>query len=301
MTNEQLAALIGEGGNDELLPLLWEKMRKLYRKMSCQYAQHFADKCAQCGVTAEDIQQECYFAMLDSIKAYNDRKPEQQELLFTSFCDYHFRHYADLLIGNNRRGTHKDPLKNAVVSLDEALPDKDGDTDTTRGELIPDPEAEKPFQEIEREDYRQWIRRAMQQALEKYGNPRLWEVIEGYYFERRTLQSFADEWGVTKERVRGIRESARHKLSRSAELRKQYMLSEYQHIGIEAFTRGGSIVERVAEQHEQADAYDDIVRRIIGDGDTERDRAKREILREILEQQAARKNLQAPAPEKFAS
>ncbi len=27
MTNEQL---IGQGGNDELLPLLWEKMRKLY-------------------------------------------------------------------------------------------------------------------------------------------------------------------------------------------------------------------------------------------------------------------------------
>ena len=301
MTNEQLAALIGEGGNDELLPLLWEKMRKLYRKMSCQYAQHFADKCAQCGVTAEDIQQECYFAMLDSIKAYNDRKPEQQDLLFTSFCEYHFRHYADLLIGNNRRGTHKDPLKNAVVSLDEALPDKDGDTDTTRGELIPDPEAEKPFQDIEREDYRQWIRRTMQRALAPYGNPRLWEVINGYYFEGRTLQSFADEWGITKERVRGIRENAARKLRRSAELRKQYMLSEYQHIGVESFQRDGSIVERVAEQRNRSDAYAETIRDILGDGDIEQDKAKREILREILEQRAARENLQAPAPGKVTA
>ena len=158
MTNEQLAALIGEGGNDELLPLLWEKMRKLYRKMSNKYALHFSEKCAQCGVTAEDIQQECYFAMLDSIKAYNDRKPEQQDLLFTSFCDYHFKNHADLMIGIGNRGTHRDPLKNYTMPLDEPLTDKDGDTDTTRLEMIPDPDAEKPFQEIEREDYRQWIR-----------------------------------------------------------------------------------------------------------------------------------------------
>lgn len=298
MTNEQLAALIGAGGNDELLPLLWEKMRKFYRMASDKYARQHADKCAQCGVTADDIRQESYFAMLDSIKAYNDRKPEQEALHFISFCGFHFRHYADLLIGNNRRGTHKDPLKNAVISLDEALPDKDGDTGTTRGELMPDPEAEKPFQLIEREDYRQWIRQTMQQALEKYENPRLWEVIKGYYFEGRTLQSFADEWGITKERVRGIRENAARKLRRSAELRKQYMLSEYHHIGIEAFTRGGSIVERVAEQRDRSDAYAETIRDILGDGDTEQDKAKREILREILEQRAARENLQAPAPEK---
>lgn len=301
MTNEQLAALIGEGGNDELLPILWEKMRKFYRMASDKYARQHADKCAQCGVTADDIRQESYFAMLDSIKAYNDRKPEQEALHFISFCGFHFRHYADLLIGNNRRGTHKDPLKNAVISLDEALPDKDGDTDTTRGELIPDPEAEKPFQLIEREDYRQWIRQIMRQALNKYENPRLWEVIDGYYFQRLTLQQIADEWGTTKERVRQTRENALRKLQRSAELRKQYMLSEYHHIGLEAFTRGGSIVERVAEQHDQADAYDDVIRRIIGDGDTERDKAKREILREILERQAARENLQAPAPEKVTA
>lgn len=301
MTNEQIAALIGEGGNDELLPLLWEKMRKLYRKMSNKYALHFSEKCAQCGVTAEDIQQECYFAMLDSIKAYNSRKPEQDALLFTSFCDYPFKNHADALIGLGHRGTYTDPLKNSIVPLDEPLTDKDGDGDTTRGDLVPDPEAEKPFREIEQEDYRQWIRRTMQRALAPYGNPRLWEVINGYYFEGRTLQSFADEWGITKERVRGIRENAARKLRRSAELRKQYMLSEYQHIGVESFQRDGSIVERVAEQRNRSDAYAETIRDILGDGDTEQDKAKREILREILERQAARENLQAPAPEKVTA
>ena len=301
MTNEQLAALIGEGGNDELLPLLWEKMRKLYRKMSNKYALHFSEKCAQCGVTAEDIQQECYFAMLDSIKAYNDRKPEQDALLFTSFCDYPFRNRAAALIGVARRGNPSDPLNNYTVPLDEPLTDKDGDADTTRGDLIPDPDAEKPFQEIEREDYRQWIRQIMRQALDKYENPRLWEVIDGYYFQRLTLQQIADEWGTTKERVRQTRENALRKLQRSAELRRQHILSEYQHIGVEACARDGSIVERVAEQKEKADSIDEQIRQICGDGNTDRDKSKREILREILERQAARENLQAPAPEKVTA
>ena len=191
--------------------------------------------------------------------------------------------------------------KNAVISLDEALPDKDGGTDTTRGELIPDPEAEKPFQEIEREDYRQWIRQIMRQALDRYGNPRLWEVIDGYYFQRLTLQQIADEWGTTKERVRQTRENARRKLQRSAELRRQYILSEYHHIGVESFTRDGSIVERVAEQKAKADSIDEQIRRICGDGNTDSDKSKRELLRQILEERAARENLQAPAPGKVTA
>lgn len=30
MTNERMAEIIAEGDNDELLPLLWEKMRRLF-------------------------------------------------------------------------------------------------------------------------------------------------------------------------------------------------------------------------------------------------------------------------------
>lgn len=29
MTNEQLAAFIKQGGNDELIPILWERIRKI--------------------------------------------------------------------------------------------------------------------------------------------------------------------------------------------------------------------------------------------------------------------------------
>lgn len=294
MTNEALAALIGAGGNDELIPVLWEKVRKFYRMQADKYAARYPEQCARYGVTAADLQQEGYLSMLEAVKAYAGK---DTDAAFITFCGLQYKNKCASLIGI-RRGHTSDALNRCYISLNEPLENKDGDTDATRGELIPDPEAEKPFQLIEREDYRQWIRQTMQRVLEPYENPRLWEVIKGYYFEGRTLQSFADEWGITKERVRGIRQSAERKLQRSAELRKQYMLSEYHHIGIEAFTRGGSIVERVAEERDRTNAYAETIRDILGDGDTEQDKAKREILREILEQRAARENLQAPAPEK---
>ena len=48
MTNEQLAAFIKEGGNDELIPILWERVRKLmymksdkvYRAMQSRFVQY---------------------------------------------------------------------------------------------------------------------------------------------------------------------------------------------------------------------------------------------------------------------
>ena len=99
MTNEHIAALIGEGGNDELLPLLWEKMLRFYRMAAQKYERLHSVRCAQCGVTYEDILQESYFAMLDSIKAYNERTPEQAALRFISFCGCPFRTRASALIG----------------------------------------------------------------------------------------------------------------------------------------------------------------------------------------------------------
>lgn len=256
MTNEQLAALIGEGGNDELLPLLWEKMRKFYGMLADRYVRGHADKCAQCGVTAADIKQESYFAMLESIKAYNGRKPEQQDLLFTSFCDYHFKNHADNMIGNNR-GNRTDPLRNSTLSLDEPLTNKDGDEDATRGDLLPDPESEDPFKEIEEKDFRQSLWKTAKAALKS--RPILWEVTERYYRGGETLQEIGDSHHITRERVRQIKETALRRLRHSASMKTYCTTSYYQPLSIESFRRGGSIVERITEQRDRHDRYSTFV------------------------------------------
>lgn len=68
MNNERLAALIGEGGNDELLPLMWEKMRKLFKLWADKFYTGHKARCDLCGVTNSDLFQECYFVMLEAIR-----------------------------------------------------------------------------------------------------------------------------------------------------------------------------------------------------------------------------------------
>ena len=99
MTNEQLAALIGTGEADELQPILWDKVRGFFILLSNKYASQHAGRCKQCGITADDIRQESYFAMLDAIKAYCNRPAEQSDYKFISYCGFPFKSHAGALLG----------------------------------------------------------------------------------------------------------------------------------------------------------------------------------------------------------
>ena len=249
MTNEHIAALIGEGGNDELLPLLWEKMLRFYRMAAQKYERLHSVRCAQCGVTYEDILQESYFAMLDSIKAYNERTPEQAALRFISFCGFPFRIRAASLIGMRTKAGQAEPLNNSAYSLDEHIRSDDGDEGTTRGELVPDETAEEPFREIEQADYRRDIRNTVQAALS--GSPRELSVIEHIYYAGDTLVSTGAIIGVSTERVRQLRQRAIRQLYKNKHLRELYGASPYRHVGVTQFRICGSIVEQAAEQRER--------------------------------------------------
>lgn len=74
MTNELLAEYIQQGGNDELIPILWEKVRKLlYSKSDSLYRLH-KESCSCRGVEMWDIRQASYTAFLEAIKAYIQKK-----------------------------------------------------------------------------------------------------------------------------------------------------------------------------------------------------------------------------------
>lgn len=50
MTNEQLAAFIKQGGNDELIPILWERIRKLMYMKSDKVYSALQNRFIRCGV-----------------------------------------------------------------------------------------------------------------------------------------------------------------------------------------------------------------------------------------------------------
>ena len=95
MTNELLAEYIQQGGNDELIPILWGNVEKiLYIKSEQVYRLH-KESCSRRGVELWDIRQASYMAFLDAIKAY---KPETGNK-FTSYLNYPFKNAVNELLG----------------------------------------------------------------------------------------------------------------------------------------------------------------------------------------------------------
>ena len=68
MTNEQLAAFIKQGGNDELIPILWERIRKIMYMKSDRVYSALQSRFIQCGYDVWDLKQSCYTAFLKAIE-----------------------------------------------------------------------------------------------------------------------------------------------------------------------------------------------------------------------------------------
>lgn len=86
MTNEQLASFIKQGGNDELIPILWERIRKLMYMKSDRVYSALQRRFVQCGVDVWNLKQSCYIAFLKAVEGY---KPNGKNK-FTSYLSYPF-------------------------------------------------------------------------------------------------------------------------------------------------------------------------------------------------------------------
>ena len=247
MKNEQLAELIGKGGNDDLLPELWENMKKIYFIWANRYYIIHKERCDLSGITAEDLRQESYLSMLDAIKAYTKRTAEQSEIPFISFCRYPFLNYAAKAIGV--RTGKQEVLNHFRKNLDEPLEGKDGDSNETLATTTPDPEAEQPFRDIEKADYCRSVREIVANILST--SPRELEIIERNFYENQTLYEISKSFGISVERINQLEKKAFKKLKKSVELKKLMEINVYQHVGIKTFERCGSIVEMTVEYQEE--------------------------------------------------
>ena len=69
MTSEQLVTYIQQGGK-ELLPILWERVKRLCFMLCGQYYSKYRERFAACGVELCDLRQECYAAFLAAVRSY---------------------------------------------------------------------------------------------------------------------------------------------------------------------------------------------------------------------------------------
>lgn len=215
MTNEQLVIFIQQDST-ELLPILWERVKHLCFMICGRYFAKYTERFAACGVKLCDLRQECYMAFLQAVRAYQ----EDKGLQFTSYLDYPIRNTAAELLGiHNADRVNRRPLDNAV-SLDKPIEAADNDN-MTLADVIPDTESEEPFEQVLQEISDDHARAVIYEALEKLTEQER-DVILLIFFEGRTAQAIAAEWGVSAQRVGQIKVQAIRSLRKIPTLKVLY-------------------------------------------------------------------------------
>lgn len=181
MTVEHLAEFIQRGGNDELLPLLWEKTKALIYMKCSQYWGFYSEKLERFGYSLDDLRQEGYNALVFAIKQYKS----DREYKFATYLNYALKHIIrDLLSGSdvlNQAGTE---------SLEKPLGESDSGEPLTIGDTVADERATAVYEDIERSDEYNVLYEAIDSLPQDYR-----ELIVEYYFKGYTYKRIDEKHG----------------------------------------------------------------------------------------------------------
>lgn len=194
MTNEELAAAIRDGDKSNYLPL-WEQVQRFAN----QQANRFLRTIQKSIVTAEDLQQEAFLAMIAAAQTY-----ESDKGVFLTWYGVYLHKFFSETAGFH--GT-PDPAINAT-SLDILLPDGE----TSLVDLQPDPHNEP--EEIEQAIYVKQLHAALERALSAL-DPGDADTIRKRFYEGQTLRSIAEQRGetigtVNNRQTRGLQQLYRN-------------------------------------------------------------------------------------------
>ena len=157
-SNEELALCIREG-HTEYIPQLWDNTCRLLYKYANKYYSIFSEKCAACGITSEDLQQECFIILWEMIKAYDPKKPYK----FNTYTEWQFKNhfFRNLLCKAN--GIERAPL-NIASSLDKDIQGFEGE-DLTMLDVIPDETAVLAFEDVTERVYHTQLSNTLELAM----------------------------------------------------------------------------------------------------------------------------------------
>lgn len=260
-TNAALAALSATG-NAFALGQLWQINRGLLRSLFWRwYPAHKALADAH-GMTADDFEQEGYFAVQYAAQTYQPEAGSFSNWLGQAMQ----RQIGRALTGAHRRSVtdadgkqhtvSADPL-NHCASLDTPL-DEDDSGAATLGELQPDLAADSAMQAAEDAVYQEQLHAALEEALRKL-TEREQAVISGKYYTGKTVRQISEEQGLTIGQVNTAKTSAFSKLRRNPRLlrwREETIQRRAWHgTGFSSWYAGSSVEERTVEYLESRGAY----------------------------------------------
>ena len=242
MTNEELAVQAKTGDRDAMARL-WEQNRGLLATMFRELAGKAGARMAAMGVTWEDVEQSFFLAISLAVRLY---EPERG-VLFSSFLRYPVKAVFFDLVGWRTEHQKRDPL-GQCASLDEPVSGEDG-SQTSRGELVPDPAAGRQFEDTEERLYTEQLHAALEDCISTLDEHRA-TVIRARYFENKTLSEIGERLGVNTSRAGRLERDAMRKMrsGRNIQRLRQYremIISKhaYHGTGLSAWKYGGGSVE----------------------------------------------------------
>ena len=256
----ELAALAADGDSSALAQL-WELNRGLLRSMFWKWYPSHREQAEACGLTADDFEQEGYFAVLYAAEHYDPEKG----FAFSTWLAYAMKRqiYQTLTGGHLRRITGQDgktrttsanPL-DCCTSLDVPM-DAEDDGAATLGDLQPDPAASAEMQSAEERIYTEELHSALEEALHKL--PEREEMaIRSRFYEQKTIQEVAEAAGMEPAQAKYAVKSGLGKLRQNPRLNRwhdEVISSHAWHgTGFAAWKHSGSAPERAVEHWEKCE------------------------------------------------
>lgn len=244
-TNEELVQMLQAGNTDALGPL-WEQVHRLAYQCAFRFFNRQRAACASSGVELEDVQQESFFAVLDTARAFDPAKGWK----FTSWLQYPMKNRFNALIGF-RGHTAPRPLDSAL-SLDEPISEED--EGITLADALGDPAAADAFENAEQATYNDELHIAMQEALDTLESFQR-DTITARYYDGMTPIQAATALQITAQDVRRTEKQAMQRLrsGRAFSLLSPFTVDydrAYSGTGFQIWKNCGSIEERLIEHDE---------------------------------------------------
>lgn len=142
-------------------------------------------------------------------------------------------------------------FRSVVLALEHEVHDE-GEDDLTLVDVLADPSALEPLEELEKRELHAYVRDAVQLLPERQ---RL--VVVGYFLEGRTSQDLARFLGVTESRISQLR-------SEALEMLKEGIEAQYGGVQAEAATPAGRVARRKASYADAIASATDWQHRIDG-------------------------------------
>lgn len=209
MTNEEMALAIKQGYT-ELIPILWERIRRLAIRLTYRYFTRHEAICKRAGVTEEDLMQEAYLGFVMAIESFSPTSGNK----FVSYLNYPILGCFTKATGQRTSRSRKEPL-NHVASLDSPLQDAD---DLTLSDMVEDVSASEAFERIELTE----LQRIVREEIALLKNDRQKDTIMSYYFYQQTYHDIAKHYDIIPERARQIIRDGLRQLRKSRRLRELY-------------------------------------------------------------------------------